>query len=79
VDLGGRDAAANPLGVPLSGLPAKAVTRAYHLLSLPGNRARTAVDWATQAALGRSTVNLGLVSAEDVPLIAAPPAGPPAG
>jgi NADH:ubiquinone reductase (H+-translocating) len=48
---------------------------AYHLLSLPANRARTAVEWATQAALGRSTVNLGLVSAEDVPLSAGPPAG----
>ncbi|NED55652.1 NAD(P)/FAD-dependent oxidoreductase, partial [Micromonospora aurantiaca] len=40
VDLGGTQAAANPLGVPLSGLPAKAVTRGYHLLSLPRNRSR---------------------------------------
>ena len=31
VDLGGYDAAANPLRVPLSGLPAKVVTRGYHL------------------------------------------------
>ena len=38
VDLGGFQAAANPLQVPLSGLPAKTVTRGYHLLSLPGNR-----------------------------------------
>ena len=28
------------------GSPAKTVTRGYHLLSLPGNRARTATDWA---------------------------------
>ena len=28
-------------GIPLSGLPAKAVTRGYHLLTLPGNRIRT--------------------------------------
>ena len=31
VDLGGFEAAANPLHVPLSGLAAKSVTRAYHL------------------------------------------------
>ena len=51
VDLGGSDAAANPLGVPLAGLPAKVVTRGYHLLSMPGNRVRTAVDWALDAVL----------------------------
>ena len=38
VELGGRDAAANPLHVPLAGLPAKAVTRGYHLTAMPGNR-----------------------------------------
>jgi NADH:ubiquinone reductase (H+-translocating) len=36
VDLGGRDAATNPLHVALSGRPAKVVTRAYHLLAMPG-------------------------------------------
>ena len=41
VELGGRDAAANPLHVPLAGLPAKAVTRGYHLTAMPGNRIRT--------------------------------------
>ena len=40
VELGGRDAAANPLHVPLAGLPAKAVTRGYHLTAMPGNRVR---------------------------------------
>jgi len=73
VDLGGRDAAANPLGVALSGLPAKTVARGYHLYSLPGNRARTAVEWATQAVLGRSAVGIGLVKAADVPLTSAQP------
>jgi NADH dehydrogenase len=68
VDLGGWQAAANPLQVPLSGLPAKAVTRAYHLLSLPGNRGRTAADWITEAILPRQAVQLGLVHSTDVPL-----------
>jgi NADH dehydrogenase len=72
VDLGGRDAAANPLHVALSGLPAKAVTRAYHLLAMPGNRLRTAVDWVLDAALPRQRVQLGLVRAPSVPLDTTP-------
>lgn len=68
VELGGRAAAANPFHVPLSGLPAKAVTRGYHLLSMPGNRVRTAVDWLLDAALTRQTVQLGLVRSPAVPL-----------
>jgi NADH dehydrogenase len=68
VDLGGRDAAANPLHVALSGLPAKAVTRSYHLLAMPGNRLRTAVDWVLDAVLPRQRVQLGLVRASAVPL-----------
>jgi NADH dehydrogenase len=62
VDLGGTQAAANPVGVPLSGLLAKAVTRGYHLLALPGNRVRTATDWVLDAALPRQVMQLGLVS-----------------
>jgi NADH dehydrogenase len=73
VDLGGTQAAANPVGVPLSGLPAKAVTRGYHLLSLPGNRARTAIDWVLDAVLPRQTVQLGLVRSPAVPLETASP------
>jgi NADH dehydrogenase len=73
VDLGGFDAAANPLGVPLSGFPAKVVTRGYHLLALPGNRTRTATDWALEAVLPRQTVQLGLVSPPAVPLETASP------
>lgn len=68
VDLGGRDAAANPLNVALSELPAKAVTRAYHLVAMPGNRIRTVVDWALDAILPRRRVQLGLVRAPAVPL-----------
>jgi NADH dehydrogenase len=68
VDLGGADAAANPLGVPLGGLPAKTVTRGYHLLSLPGNRGRTAVAWLLDAVAGRPPVQLGIIRPSDVPL-----------
>jgi NADH dehydrogenase len=73
VDLGGKRAAANPLRIPLSGLPAKAVTRAYHLMAMPGNRIRTAVDWLLDATLGRQSVQLGLVRSAAVPLDTASP------
>lgn len=75
VNLGGRDAAANPLKLPLSGLPAVVVTRAYRLLSQPGNRARVAADWALDAALPRHGVQLGLVPPDAVALETTPPAG----
>lgn len=75
VDLGGLQAAADPLGVPLSGLPAKAVTRGYHLLSLPGNRIRTATDWITEAVLPRQAVQLGSIRSGDVPLETSVPGG----
>ncbi len=68
MDLGGTQAAANPVGVPLGGLPAKAVTRGYHLLALPGNRIRTATDWLLDAALSRQVVQLGLVPPKAVRL-----------
>jgi NADH:ubiquinone reductase (H+-translocating) len=74
VDLGGARAAANPFQVPLSGLPAFAVTRGYHLLSLPANRVRTAADWTVEALLPRQTVQLGLVRSGDVPLNVEAPA-----
>jgi NADH:ubiquinone reductase (H+-translocating) len=73
VDLAGVKAAANPLGVPLSGVVAKAVTRGYHLTSMPGNRIRTALDWAADAALRRQSVQLGLVRAASIPLDTASP------
>jgi NADH dehydrogenase len=73
VELGGHDAAANPLHVPLGGLPAKAVTRGYHLLSMPTNRARTVADWLLDVVLPRQTVQLGLVRGPNVPLETASP------
>jgi NADH dehydrogenase len=73
VDLGGLDSAANPLGVPLSGIVAKAVTRGYHLLSMPGNRVRVAADWLLDAVLPRQGVQLGLVPGEAVPLDSSAP------
>lgn len=76
VDLGGLQAAANPLHLPLSGFPAKVVTRGYHLLALPGNRARTAADWLLGAVMSRQTVQLGLVSPAAVPLETASPEPP---
>ena len=68
VDLGGTQAAANPLQIPLAGLPAKAVTRGYHLFSMPGNRVRTAAEWALDAVLPRETSELELVRGAAVPL-----------
>jgi NADH:quinone reductase (non-electrogenic) len=73
VDLGGLDAAANPIGVPLTGVVAKAVTRGYHLLSMPGNRVRVLADWALDAVLPKQGVQLGLVPGDAVPLDSAAP------
>jgi NADH dehydrogenase len=72
VDLAGREAVANPLGLPLAGLPAKAVTRGYHLWSIPGNRIRVGSDWLLGALLPRQAVQPGLVTAASVPLDSAP-------
>ncbi|MFC4465382.1 FAD-dependent oxidoreductase [Streptomyces xiangluensis] len=84
VDLGGVKAAANPLGVHLSGPLAGAVTRGYHLAAMPGNRIRVAADWLLDAVLPRQAVQLGLVRSWSVPLDTASPelarvAGPPPG
>jgi NADH dehydrogenase len=68
VDLGGWQATANPLHVPLSGPLARAVTRGYHLAALPANRLRTAADWLLTAASSRPGVQLGLVPGNAVPL-----------
>ena len=75
VDLGGWTGAADPLHVPLSGLPAKFVARGYHLYSLPGNRGRTVASWLSEAAFGREGVQLGLVRGSDVPLDTDTPMG----
>jgi NADH dehydrogenase len=68
VDLAGPAAAANPLGVPLSGLVAAGVTGGYHLLALPANRADVTADWLLGAFMPRQPVQLGLVHAASVPL-----------
>ncbi|MFE2180964.1 NAD(P)/FAD-dependent oxidoreductase [Streptomyces sp. NPDC059455] len=68
VDLGGVQAAANPLHIPLSGPIANAVTRGYHLMAMPGNRVRVAADWLLDAVLPRQGVQLGVVPPWAVPL-----------
>ncbi|WFB84843.1 MULTISPECIES: FAD-dependent oxidoreductase [Streptomyces] len=73
VDLGGAKAAANPLGLPMSGPAAGAVTRGYHLAAMPGNRVRVAADWLLDAVLPRQAVQLGLVRSWSVPLESASP------
>ncbi|MFI7293055.1 FAD-dependent oxidoreductase [Streptomyces sp. NPDC050121] len=73
IDLGGAQAAANPLGVQLSGPVAGAVARGYHLAAMPGNRVRVAADWLLDAVLPRQSVQLGLVRSWSVPLDTASP------
>jgi NADH dehydrogenase len=76
VDLGGVQAAANPLGIPLTGFLAFLVTRGYHLLAMPGNRVRVAMDWLLDALLPKHHVQLGLVRSGAVPLDSADPGLP---
>jgi NADH:ubiquinone reductase (H+-translocating) len=76
VDLGGTQAAADPLGVRLGGLPAKAVTRGYHLVSMPVNRTRIAADWVLDAVFPRQLVELGVVRSPAVLLTAGTPEHP---
>ncbi|MCK9893593.1 NAD(P)/FAD-dependent oxidoreductase [Frankia sp. AgB32] len=61
VDLGGRDAVANPLGLTLHGLPAVVATRAYHVYALNNgsNRARVLSDWALDLVAPHQIVQLG--------------------
>ncbi len=68
VDLGGMAAAVNPLGIPLSGPPANAITRGYHLLSMSGNRMRVLTDWTLNAVTPAEVTSQGAISAESVPL-----------
>ena len=67
VDLGPWHAVANPLGLRLSGLPAKVVTRAYHLYAIPRavNRWAVALAYVTDTLFDRSVVSIGLTSRED--------------
>jgi NADH:ubiquinone reductase (H+-translocating) len=75
VDLGGWQAVANPLHIPLSGVPAKVVTRAYHLYALPANRLRVATDWFNDIVEHRQFVQFGLVRDEDSTLAVAEQTG----
>jgi NADH dehydrogenase len=68
VDLGGLAGAANPLNVPLSGLAANAVTRAYHLSAMAGNRLRVLTDWILNGLTSPEATSAAVVSAESVPL-----------
>jgi NADH:ubiquinone reductase (H+-translocating) len=67
VDLGPRHAVANPLNIHLSGFPAKAVTRAYHLYAIPRfvNRWAVSLAYLTDLFFDRSVVSIGLSSEEE--------------
>ncbi|OBH85326.1 NAD(P)/FAD-dependent oxidoreductase [Mycobacterium scrofulaceum] len=67
VDLGPWHAVANPLNIHLSGLPAKFVTRSYHLYAIPRgvNRWAVALAYLTDLLFDRSVVSIGLASEED--------------
>jgi NADH dehydrogenase len=58
-------AVAKPLGVPLSGPAAQAVTRGYHLLALPrhATQARVGAEWLLHAlAGGGELIRLGFLA-----------------
>ncbi|MFI9235350.1 NAD(P)/FAD-dependent oxidoreductase [Streptomyces sp. NPDC053079] len=64
VDLGGKDAVSRPLGVQLTGLPAQAVARGYHLMALRTQvaKVRTVTNWLLNAAAGDDYVRTGFQS-----------------
>lgn len=64
VDLGPGFAVANPLGLKLSGMPAKAVARGYHLIALPRgvNRWAASLAYLTDTVAPRSLASFGLVT-----------------
>jgi NADH:ubiquinone reductase (H+-translocating) len=67
VDLGPHYAVANPLGIKLSGFPAKVVTRSYHLYAMPRmvNRWAVALAYLTDAMFPRTIVSMGLSTESD--------------
>ena len=71
VDLGGWQAVANPLHIPISGPLAAIITRGYHLYALPANRVRVATDWFNDIIEHRQFVQLGLIPSEYSGLTAA--------
>ena len=54
--------------MPLSGLPANVVTRAYHLAVMRGNRSRVLTDWTLNAITPAEVTSLDVISAGSVPL-----------
>jgi len=66
-DLGGREAVAKPLGLSVTGWPAKTIARGYHLVSLPAaaNRIRVAADWLLSALLPTQAVQLSEIRSAD--------------
>ena len=68
VDLGGWQAVANPLHVPISGPLANVITRGYHLYALPANRLRVATDWFNDIIEHRQLVQLGLIPSPNTPV-----------
>jgi NADH dehydrogenase len=64
VDLGPRYAVANPLGIHLSGYPAKLAARGYHLYALPrlANRWAVGLAYLTDVFFPRTVLSMGLVS-----------------
>jgi NADH dehydrogenase len=71
VDLGGWQAVANPLHIPISGPLAAIITRGYHVYALPANRVRVATDWFNEVIDHRQFVQLGLIPSEYSGLTAA--------
>jgi NADH dehydrogenase len=76
-DLGGWEAVADPLGIPLSGLVAKVVTKGYHLYALPTftNRLRVLSDWILGTLTPNQDIRLALVHDDDTAEVA--PTSPP--
>jgi NADH dehydrogenase len=71
VDLGGWQAVANPLHIPVSGPLASLITRGYQLYALPAGRLRVATDWLTDILDHRQLVQLGLIPSQYSSLAAA--------
>jgi NADH dehydrogenase len=61
VDLGGWRAVSKPLGMELTGVPAQAVARGYHLMALRTGSAKTRVltDWLLNTTAGDDFVRTG--------------------
>lgn len=52
----------------MSGSPANAVTRGYHLSAMSGNRLRVLTDWTLNAITSPEPTSLKVISRRPVPL-----------